>query len=109
MVFKLVNFGLQDLLKYLQPWTPVAKKKRWEHLGKPHSHGEVEGCNGFNLMNLETFLSHPRIPPQPYTPLKSVNKWQLSNEKNPGWLGYTGDEILPSYIGIIISHYKDPY
>ena len=23
----------------------------------------------------------------------------LSNEKNPGWLGYIGDEILPSYIG----------
>ena len=25
----------------------------------------------------------------------------VSNEKNPGWLGYIGDEILPSYIGII--------
>ena len=26
----------------------------------------------------------------------------LSNEKRaPGWLGYIGDEILPSYIGII--------
>ena len=25
----------------------------------------------------------------------------LSNEKNLGWLGYIGDEILPSYIGII--------
>ena len=32
-----------------------------------------------------------------------------SNEKNPGWLFDIGDEILPSYIGIIISHYKDPY
>ena len=33
--------------------------------------------------------------------------------KNPGWLGYIGDEILPNYIyiyiGIILSHYKDPY
>ena len=29
----------------------------------------------------------------------------MSNEKNPGWLGYIGDEILPSYIGIIINHY----
>ena len=29
--------------------------------------------------------------------------------KNPGWLGYIGDEILPNYIGIIISHHKDPY
>ncbi len=35
---------------------------------------------------------------------------QVSNEKRaPGWLGYIGDEKLPSYIGIIINHYKDPY
>ena len=27
----------------------------------------------------------------------------------PGWLGYIGDEILPSFLGIIIKHYKDPY
>ena len=33
----------------------------------------------------------------------------MSNEKYPGWLGYVGDEILPSYIGILINHYKDPY
>ena len=25
---------------------------------------------------------------------------ELSNEKKPGWLGYIGDEKLPSYIGI---------
>ena len=37
-------------------------------------------------------------------------KKQLSHEKRAfGWLGYIGDEILPSYIGIIINHYKDPY
>ncbi len=40
---------------------------------------------------------------------------QVSHEKNLGWLGYIGDEILPSciiqlyYMGIIINHYKDPY
>ena len=35
---------------------------------------------------------------------------QVSNEKNLGWLGYIGDDILPNYIGmIIISPYKDPY
>ena len=28
--------------------------------------------------------------------------------KNPGWLGYIGGEILPSFIGIAINHYKDP-
>ena len=26
---------------------------------------------------------------------------------HPGWLGYIGDEILPSYIGTMIRHYKD--
>ena len=35
--------------------------------------------------------------------------YHMSNEKNPGWLGYLGDEILPSYIGIVINHEKDPY
>ena len=34
----------------------------------------------------------------------------MSHEKRaPGWLGYIGDEKLPSYMGIIINHYKDPY
>ena len=42
--------------------------------------------------------------------------WWCQNEllpKNPGCLGYIGDEILylsiPSYIGIIRNRYKDPY
>ena len=30
-------------------------------------------------------------------------------DQNLGCLGYIGDEILPSYIGIIRRHYKDPY
>ena len=35
---------------------------------------------------------------------------QVSHEKRaPGWLGFLGDEILNSYIGIIINHSKDPY
>ena len=35
----------------------------------------------------------------------------LSNSKKGPWLfrGFVGDEILPSYVGIIINHYKDPY
>ena len=33
---------------------------------------------------------------------------QLSSDQNPGCLGYIGDDILPSYMGIIVSHYKDP-
>ena len=40
----------------------------------------------------------------------STGDLQMSNEKRaPGCLGYIGDDILPSYIGIIISHYKDSY
>ena len=35
---------------------------------------------------------------------------RLSNEtRAPGCLGLIGDEILPSYMGIIRNHYKDPY
>ena len=29
--------------------------------------------------------------------------------KTPFCLGYIGDEILPNYMGILISQYKDPY
>ncbi len=41
----------------------------------------------------------------------SSHPWShMSNEQRaPGCLGYIGDEILPSYVGIIINHYKDPY
>ena len=33
----------------------------------------------------------------------------MSNEQDLGCLGYIGDEILPSYVRIIVKHYKDPY
>ena len=35
----------------------------------------------------------------------------LSNEQRaPGWLGYIGDDILPSYNpGLLINHYKDHF
>ena len=39
-----------------------------------------------------------------WTQVKATNE-----ERAPGWLGYIGDEKLPSYIGIIVNHYKDPY
>ncbi len=34
----------------------------------------------------------------------------VSNEKKSTWLfrGFVEDEILPSYVGIILNHYKDP-
>ena len=41
---------------------------------------------------------------------RAVRCSQLSNEKRaPGCLVYIGDEKLPSYMGIIMNHYKDPY
>ena len=35
--------------------------------------------------------------------------FNVSNDKNLGWLFHIGDEKLTSYMGIIIHHYKDPY
>ena len=48
---------------------------------------------------------------------KNLTSWDrfdkilVSHEKRaPDWLGYfIGDDILPSYIGVMIKHYKDPY
>ena len=34
--------------------------------------------------------------------------FRVSNEKTLVVSGYMGDEILPSYLGIMINHYKDP-
>ena len=34
---------------------------------------------------------------------------ELSNEKDLGWLFDIGDVILPSCMGIVKNHYKDPY
>ena len=31
----------------------------------------------------------------------------MSNEKNADCFGYIGDDILPSYVGIILHHHKD--
>ena len=37
-----------------------------------------------------------------------VTFYHLSNEKKTACLGYIGDEILPSSMGIAISHFKHP-
>ena len=34
---------------------------------------------------------------------------QVSNEAKTGCLGYIGDDIVPSYLGIMINLHKDPY
>ena len=42
--------------------------------------------------------------------IANIVEIRLSNEKRaPGCLVYIGDEQLPSYIGIVINHDKDPY
>ena len=46
-------------------------------------------------------------PTQKYRGNNKNTNWAM--KKQPGWLGYIGDEILPSFIGIIINHCKDPY
>ena len=38
-----------------------------------------------------------------------INIPQVSNEKNPGWLGYIGDYTTQLYRDYFINHYKDPY
>ena len=38
-----------------------------------------------------------------------TEEFDVSNETNPGCLGYIGDYTTQLYIGIIISHFKDPY
>ena len=32
----------------------------------------------------------------------------LSNDQKPGWLGYIEGIIQPSYMGIVVGHYKNP-
>ena len=45
--------------------------------------------------------------------LGGMSSWKhflVQNEhQNSGWLGCIGDEILPSYIGIVMNHEKNPY
>jgi len=45
---------------------------------------------------------------EPFLGLEKHEKY-VSHEKNPGCLGCIGDEILPSYVGIMINHSKDSY
>ena len=40
---------------------------------------------------------------------KEETESQVTHEKILGWLGYIGDDELPSFMGITMNHYKDPY
>ena len=33
----------------------------------------------------------------------------MVEDSTPGWLGFVGDGMLPSYMGFLIDHYNDPY
>ena len=51
-------------------------------------------CGNMLLLHKNSYLEA--------TPTRPVH---LSNEKKLGWLGYIGDGLLPSYLGIIVNHY----
>ena len=59
--------------------------------------------------NEEHVVSHGRTVVIKWV-LMIINHSQVSNEKRaPGWLDYMGDFYHPCLIGIITTHYKDPY
>ena len=60
-------------------------------------------------MYLEGDSSCEKHAPVSEVPTNHVAVSEVSNDKNPGCLVFLSGVILPSYIGIIISHYKDPY
>ena len=81
----------------------------------------VDKRTPWDVFNRNTLKKPPFTPPAPWQ-----NGWcfstlrrdclmapkipiHLSNEKKTGCLGCIGYEILPSFMGIIINHYKDPY
>ena len=45
---------------------------------------------------------------KPQNGMMRMLECRLSNETNPGCLGYTGDEILPIYVGMIINDCNGP-
>ena len=71
------------------------------------------GCKcdiSFGANLFKTFSNSIEETKSKYAQSITIEIHYLSNEKNPGWLCYIGDEKLPSYIGIIKKkHYKDPY
>ena len=80
-----------------------------DHLGGNISSG---------LAPLRRFRNHREIEDPFWLRSRDVTGWwfqstnlekHMSNEKNLGWLGCIRDDKLPSYIGIIINHCKDPY
>ena len=65
---------------------------------------------GCTLPKNKRFASETRPPKRKDCPSQApFFRGYVSNEKNFGCLGYIGDEILPNYMGIFISQYKDPY
>jgi len=68
-----------------------------------------------NFMKDETYLGSGfkcffEFSPRSMKPMIQFDEhiFQMSNEKTLVVSGYMGDEILPSYLGIMINHSKDP-
>ena len=72
-------------------------------------HGYFFKCFG-GVYTTGSMVHNRRVGAVVPTILPSLSKRHLSNETNLGWLGYIGDEKLPSYIGHYNKPlYKDPY
>ena len=59
-----------------------------------------------------TLYFHDQLQyPQKLVPVLFLFQKQapVSTKDNRLYLGYIGDGKLPSYVGIVINHYKDPY
>ena len=91
---------------------------RWTHFGSYFSTGLVQPPTSQpqliskNVVSNTSFsyrwyfgnrilvVEHAMAPPsRSLSPLPALESWMkthLSNEKNPGWLGYIGDEMLPN-------------
>ncbi len=94
--------------KYLFPWGWMLKVS-FSHYSiiKTICKVLVFLVGGFNPC--EKYARQNGSFPQAWMKIKNVWKHHLSNEKNLGCLGYIGDDILPSYKGIIRNHCKGPY
>ncbi len=68
--------------------------------------GLLSGANLLFVSGGVLQVNYYTFNPDPFVPKEEPPRSHVSNEKRaPGRLVYIGDEILPSYVGLIINHY----
>ena len=76
-----------------------------------HCHLSLLEGNPLGECNQWLYL-HPARPSTMILILRAGNNvirgWSLDENRAPGYFLYIGDDILPSYIGVIRKNYKDP-